>query len=363
MLKILMAGLLFTSVSAVAQLRERLDSLMRATTQTNQPGTALVVELNGKPIYQKGYGLANIKTKTPITPETNFRMASVSKQFTAMGILLLEKDRKLSLDDPLIKFFPEFTGNVARKVQIRNLLTHSSGILDYESVMNPNQREQLLDADVLTLLKDRDSLYFEPGSKFQYSNSGYCLLALLIERTSGQSFASFIRQRIFLPLRMTQSVVYEAGKPVPNRAMGYAKNKAGTFVFSDQSVTSATKGDGGVYTSLTDYQKWSHALQAGTLLDLKTVLTRTVQSINATSGSSYGAGWFFRQPANPVLFHSGSTCGFNNYVIMIPEKRFLMAYFSNRADNKANASAVLKILADAGQTEIADILALDDLTR
>lgn len=363
MLKILMAGLLLMSTSAMAQLRERLDSLMRATTQNNQPGAALLVELNGKPIYQKGYGLANVKTNTPITPETNFRMASVSKQFTAMGILLLEKERKLSLDDPLIKFFPEFTGNVARKVQVRNLLTHSSGILDYESVMNPNQREQLLDADVLTLLKDKDSLYFEPGSKFQYSNSGYCLLALLIERVSGQPFATFIKQRIFLPLQMTQSVVYEAGKPVPDRAMGYAKNKAGAFVFSDQSVTSATKGDGGVYTSLTDYQTWSHALQTGKLLDLKAALTRTVQVINATSGSSYGAGWFFRQPSNPVLFHSGSTCGFNNYVVMIPEKRFLMAYFSNRADNKANAAAVLKILADAGQTEIADILALDDLTR
>ena len=363
MLKILMTGLLFVSASAMAQLRERLDSLMRATTQPNQPGMALLVELDGKSIYQKGYGLANVKTKTPVTPGTNFRMASVSKQFTAMGILLLEKDRKLSLDDPLIKFFPEFTGNVARKVQVRNLLTHSSGILDYESVMKPNQREQLLDADVLTLLKDRDSLYFEPGSKFQYSNSGYCLLALIIERASGQSFASFIKLRIFQPLQMTQSVVYEAAKPVANRAMGYAKNKAGAFVFSDQSVTSATKGDGGVYTSLTDYQKWSHALQNGTLLDLKAVVMRTVQAINATSGSSYGAGWFFRQPTNPVLFHSGSTCGFNNFVVMIPEKRFLMAYFSNRADNKANAAAILKILAEAGQTEVTDILALDDLTQ
>ncbi|CAN5678737.1 serine hydrolase domain-containing protein [soil metagenome] len=363
MLKILMVGWLLMSTSAMAQLRERLDSVMRATTQPNQPGMALLVEVDGKPIYQKGYGLSNVKTKTPITLETNFRMASVSKQFTAMGILLLEKERKLSLDDPLIKFFPEFTGNVARKVQVRNLLAHSSGILDYETVMNPGQREQLLDADVLTLLKDRDSLYFEPGSKFRYSNSGYCLLALIIERVSGQSFATFIKQRIFQPLHMTQSVVYESKKPVPNRAMGYARNKAGTFILSDQSVTSATKGDGGVYTSLTDYQTWSHALQNSTLLDLKTALVRTSQAIDATSGSSYGAGWFFRQPANPVLFHSGSTCGFNNYVIMIPEKRFLMAYFSNRADNKANAAAVLKILADAGQTELADILALDDLTQ
>ncbi|MVM39769.1 serine hydrolase [Spirosoma sp. HMF3257] len=362
MLKFLMAGLLLLSTSALAQLRERLDSLMRTTTKANLPGAALLIEIDGNVFYRGGYGLANVEKKAPITPETNFRMASVSKQFTAMGILLLEKDRKLSLDDPLIRFFPEFTGQVARKVQVRNLLTHSSGILDYESVMSPNQREQVSDADVLSLLKDRDSLYFEPGSQFQYSNSGYCLLALIVERVSGQPFASFIRERIFLPLKMNQSVVYEAGKPMANRAMGY-RQTGNTFVFSDQSVTSATKGDGGVYTSLTDYKKWNDALRMSTLLDLKAALARMKQTIRAKPGSYYGAGWFFRQPTDPVLFHSGSTCGFNNFVVSIPSKKFLMAYFSNKADNKANASAVLKILADAGQQEVTDILALDELTR
>lgn len=362
MLKFLLVGLLLLSTSAIAQLREQLDSLMRATTSANQPGAALLIEIDGKLVYKAGYGLANVKTKSRITPETNFRMASVSKQFTAMGILLLEKDHKLSLDDPLIKFFPEFTGQVARKVQVRNLLTHSSGILDYESVMNSNQREQLLDADVLTLLKDRDSLYFEPGSQFQYSNSGYCLLALIVERVSGKPFAMFIKERIFQPLNMNQSVVYEAGKLMTNRAMGY-RQKGNTFVFSDQSVTSATKGDGGVYTSLTDYKKWSEALCNNTLLDLKSALTRMKQAIRAKPGSYYGAGWFFRQTTEPILFHSGSTCGFNNFVVSVPSKKFLMAYFSNKADNKANASAVLKILADAGQHDVADILALDELTQ
>ncbi|GAB4009224.1 serine hydrolase domain-containing protein [Spirosoma migulaei] len=362
MLKFLLAGLLLMSTPVLAQLRERLDSLMRATTKPNQPGSALLVEIDGKIVYQKGYGLANVEKKSLITSETNFRMASVSKQFTAMGVLLLEKEHKLSLDDPLVKFFPEFTGQVARKVQVRNLLTHSSGILDYESVMNPNQRAQLVDADVLTLLKDRDSLYFEPGSQFQYSNSGYCLLALIVERVSGKSFASFIQERIFQPLTMNQSVVYEAGKPMANRAMGY-RQKGNTFVFSDQSVTSATKGDGGVYTSLTDYKKWSNALQNGTLLDLKAAITRMKQAIRSKPGSYYGAGWFFREPTEPVLFHSGSTCGFNNYVVSIPSKKFLMAYFSNKADNKANAEAVLKILTDSGQHEVANILVLDELTR
>ncbi len=355
-------GFLLASTVAKAQLRERLDSLMQATTQSGQPGAALLVEINGKAIYQSGKGLANVATKTSITSETNFRMASVSKQFTAMGILLLEKDGKLSLDDPIIRFFPEFNGQVGRKVQIRNLLTHSSGLLDYESVMNPNQREQLLDTDVLTLLKDRDSLYFEPGSTFRYSNSGYCLLALIIERVSGQPFSAFIRERIFKPLHMTQSVVYEARKLIVNRAMGYRK-QGGAYVFSDQSVTSATKGDGGIYTSLTDYKKWIDGLHNHTLIDLKAALARTGQAIRANPGSYYGAGWFFRQPSNPVLFHSGSTCGFNNFVVAIPEKKVLMAYFSNKADNKTNAAALLKILDSTYPNELADILTLDELTQ
>lgn len=350
------------TLSTMAQVPQRLDSVMRSMNAPTGPGAALLVRINGKTIYRNGYGLANAETKARITPETNFRMASVSKQFTAMSILLLEKDGKLSVDDPLTRFFPDFNPLVGKKVQIRHLLTHTSGILDYEAVMNPQQREQLLDADVLTLIKNRDSLYFEPGTQFRYSNSAYCLLALVVERVSGKSFASFIKQRIFQPLHMSQSTVYEAGKPIRNRAMGY-REEGGKFVFSDQSVTSATKGDGGIYTSLTDYQKWIAALETNKLLDIKAALARTGKAIPQTSDSFYGAGWFYRQHGSLTLFHSGSTCGFNNYVVSIPSEQFLMVCFSNKANNKLNALAIMKILAESGYTKLADILTLDDLTQ
>ncbi|GAB3036044.1 serine hydrolase domain-containing protein [Spirosoma pulveris] len=346
----------------MAQVPQRLDSVMQSMNAPTGPGAALLVRVNGKTIYKNGYGLANVEKKVRITSETSFRMASVSKQFTAKGILLLEKDGKLSVDDLLIHFFPDFNPLVGKKVQIRHLLTHTSGILDYEAVMNPKQQTQLLDDDVLTLIKDKGSLYFEPGTQFRYSNSAYCLLALVIERVSGQSFASFIRQRIFQPLHMNQSTVYEAGKPINNRAMGYRK-EGEKFTFSDQSVTSATKGDGGIYTSPGDYQKWIYALEANKLLDLKTALARTGKVIPQTSDSFYGAGWFYRQPEKPVLFHSGSTCGFNNYVVSIPSEQFLMVCFSNKANNKLNALAIMKVLAESGYAKLADILALDDLTQ
>ena len=228
--------------------------------------------------------------------------------------------------------------------------------------MPANQRNQLSDADVLALLKDRDSLYFEPGSRFQYSNSGYCLLALVVERVSGQPFASFLRERLFTPLQMNQSTVYEADKPIANRAMGY-RQQGTAFVFSDQSVTSATKGDGGIYTSLLDYKKWIHALHNNTLLNVKAALSRTNQLIRTNPDSYYGDGWFFQQPTAPILFHSGSTCGFNNFVISIPDQKFLATCFSNRADNKANITAILKCLADAGYQQAAAMLSLDKLTN
>lgn len=348
---------------AMGQLRQRLDSVMRATMQPDLPGAALLVVVDGKEVYRNGYGLANTETKTAISPETNFRMASVSKQFTAMGILLLEQAHLLSLDDPLARFFPTLPPNISQKVRIRHLLTHTSGLMDYEAVMSPNQEKQLLDANVLTLLQDRDSLYFEPGTQFRYSNSGFCLLALIIERVSKQPFAAFIQQRLFKPLGMHQSFVYETTNPATNRAMGYAQNQTGTFAFSDQSVTSATKGDGGVYTSLADYKKWIEVLRQGTLLDLNAALTRCQYGIDPKLGSYYGLGWFFQQHTHRVLFHSGSTCGFNNYVITIPDKNFLMAYFSNRAMNKPNAERLVKILTEAGYQELVSILNLDELTR
>lgn len=363
MTKFLVASLLLMSISASAQLATRLDSLMQSTAKANQPGSALLVMIDGKEIYSKGYGLANVNLKSAITSETNFRMASVSKQFTAMGILLLEKGGKLSLDDPLLRFFPEFTGTVGRNVLVRHMLTHSSGLLDYESAMDPNQPKQVLDADILTILKNRDSLYFEPGSQFRYSNSAYCLLALVIERVSGKPYATFVKERIFRPLNMTRSTVYEASQSIPNRAMGYRLDKNDTFTFSDLSITSATKGDGGVYTSLDDYRKWIEALANNTLLDLTTMLIRTGKPISSAPDSYYGAGWFYRQPPDPILFHSGSTCGFNNYVVFIPKKRFLMAYFANRATNKANAEAITHILSEAGYPNVAAILKLDELTQ
>jgi CubicO group peptidase (beta-lactamase class C family) len=354
--------LLFTGLSSFAQGTDKLDSFFRLQPK-DKPGIALSIEKKGAILYRRTAGLADNETATALDSLSNFRMASLSKQFTAMGILLLEKDHRLSLEDPIGNYLPELPGRIGDRVSIRHLLTHSSGLLDYESLIPTGQSTQVLDADVLHLLEGHDSLYFTPGSRFRYSNSGFCLLALIIERVSHQSFARYIKEKIFTPLYMDGSAVYEAGQPISHRAMGYAKDSMGLIVASDQSVTSATKGDGGVYTSLTDYSKWIGALQENKLLRLASVLKRIRFPIAGMPESYYAAGWFIINSSPVVLFHSGSTCGFTNFVIQLPGDDWSIVYFSNQADNISPFRDIVHILKEAGVGDFSQVFALYDLTR
>ncbi len=353
---------LLLSISTSAQLSARLDSFFR-TQNATEPGIALAILKNGDVLYQNTAGIADKTTHTPIDTNTNFRMASVTKQFTAMGILLLEKDGALILDDPNGRWLPELPANIGHNVLIRHLLTHSSGLLDYESLIPPDQTNQVLDDDVLRLLTIHDSTYFPPGSRFQYSNSGFCLLALIIQRASHESYSGFLQKRIFLPLHMDSSTVYQPDHHIPHRAMGYARDSTGHIIPSDQSLTSATKGDGGVYTSLTDYARWIRALQQNKLLRLADVMRRLRFPIKEKPGSFYAAGWFESSGSPLLLFHSGSTCGFNNFVIQLPGDEWSIVCFSNLADNPAPFAAILHILKDSGGPDLASVFSLDRLTR
>jgi CubicO group peptidase (beta-lactamase class C family) len=255
-------------------LQHDLDSLLKQVFQPDQAGGALLVMQQDKIIYNNAIGIRASDSKKPLNSRSNFRMASVSKQFTAAAILLLEKQGKLSLNDHIIKFFPDFT-SVGKTITIQHLLTHSSGIWDYESELPDTLQTPLSDTDVMNLIKNINHTYFPPGTAFRYSNSAYCLLALIVEKVSGQSFAIFLKEQIFAPLGMKQTIVYEFNTPIKNRAYGYARDDQQQLIPSDQSLTSATKGDGGVYTSLHDYQKWHQALLQNKLFDLEKLLTQT----------------------------------------------------------------------------------------
>jgi CubicO group peptidase (beta-lactamase class C family) len=288
---------------------------------------------DGKPIFAKAYGMADVEKNIPCTTNTNFRLASVTKQFTAMGIMILAERGKLSLDDKITKFFPNFP-KYGEHITVRHLLTHTSGVFDYDDHVPPGITVQLKDKDVLNIVSKHDGTYFPPGTQFRYSNSGYALLALIIEKTSGQTYAEFQKANIFDPLGMKNTVAFEEGiSTVPNRAFGYAFENA-KFVPRDQSPTSAVLGDGGIYSSTVDMCKWDQALYTQKLISAK--MLKDAFSVHAKKsdfdGSGYGYGWYVAGPDH--VWHYGSTCGFNTMINRFPQKKTTVIILTNRNEAK-----------------------------
>jgi Beta-lactamase class C and other penicillin binding proteins len=281
--------------------------------------------------YSHAYGLANLEQQTSSTTETNYRLASLTKQFTATAIMLLAEDGKLSYDDRVIDLLPGFP-SYGRDIRVRHLLTHTSGLWDYEDFVPDSQRVQVRDRDVLSLLSRVDATYFAPGSAFRYSNSGYAVLALVVQRVSGMPFARFLHDRIFEPLGMDATVAYEEGVSiVPNRAYGYSLEKYG-FTRSDQSPTSAVLGDGGIYSSVSDLVRWDHALETHALLPESTrALSWTPNRLNDGSATEYGFGWFVDDDrGRQRLSHNGETRGFTNAMVRYPAERLSVIVLTNR---------------------------------
>jgi CubicO group peptidase (beta-lactamase class C family) len=326
--------LLFATAAAASTVPAQLDAILKDY-GADAPGASVLVAQDGKVLYRKAFGLANLEERTPITTATNFRLASVTKQFTATAVLLLAERGKLSLEDPLTRFFPVFD-KAAHGVKVRHLLGHTSGLLDYEELMPPGTTVPLKDKDVLDLVGKQDRLYFAPGSQFRYSNTGYALLALIVEKVSGRSFAQFLKENIFDPLAMAGTVAYEEGiSKVELRAYGYSE-RGGRFERTDQSLTSSVLGDGGIYSSVEDLWLWDQALYGTRLLPAET-LAMTFQAGMPTSdqpGSGYGYGWYVASHRGTrKVWHYGETIGFSTYLARYPDKRLTIIMLTNRNDN------------------------------
>jgi CubicO group peptidase (beta-lactamase class C family) len=325
------------------------------------PGASVVVIRNGKVVLKKSYGLANLEEKRKATPKTNYRLASVTKQFTATAILILADQGKLSLDDALPKFFPDFPAYGAQ-ITIRHLLNHTSGLPDYEDHLPPGS-EPVLDADVLEILKRQERGEFPPSAQFRYSNSGYALLALIVERVSAMPFPEYLRRNIFAPLGMRHT--YLNLRPAPRdsrrapqklpgrteRAYGYSRRENG-WERTDQSRTSYVLGDGGIYSSVEDLVRWEAELAAPRLVRPETRL----QSMSATTKAralgedraatqadgelSYGYGWFVGTwRGEPVVWHGGSTRGFRTHILRVPGHRLTVILLTNRNEGDVAALA------------------------
>ncbi len=321
------------------------DSLLSDYEKANNPGASLYIQKNNEIIINKGFGLANIEENIHVTSETNFRLASITKQFTAMAILKLIEQGKLKFEYSLTEIFPGFP-QYGRFITIKHLLQHTSGLLSYESLLPDTLTVQVKDKDVLDIMMKQTETYFEPGSQFRYSNSGYALLAMIVKETSGKSFAEFLHENIFLPLGMKNTIVHEEGiTTVANRAYGYDRIEDKTFEKKDQSLTSAVLGDGGIYSSVNDMLKWIKALGKDELLSyelLKETMTRGILSNG--ENFDYGYGWRLdRYNDKEMIYHTGSSTSFRNILVLIPDENFLLIFLSNRNEGDTKGMALQMI--------------------
>ncbi|MCU0453875.1 MAG: beta-lactamase family protein [Bacteroidetes bacterium] len=321
----------------------RTNGLLEEWTQPGRPGGTVLVAEGDRIHLSRGFGSADVEANIPNGAETNYRLASVTKQFTAMSVLILRDRGSLTLEDPITDFFPEGPA-WWRSISVKHLLTHTSGLVDYEDAMPETTTVPVLDCDVLQLVKPVDTTYFVPGSRYRYSNTGYALLALIVERRSGLTFATFLQKEIFGPAGMQRSVAFENGiSAVDRRAYGYSPDTASASGFrrTDQSMTSSVLGDGGIYSSATDLLAWHRALLSERLVSRATLDEAFTPHATSDDGKvRYGYGWMIEEAEGErVLTHSGSTVGFRNFILRIPEREFVVIVLMNRADGEAERLA------------------------
>jgi CubicO group peptidase (beta-lactamase class C family) len=327
---------------------QQIDAIFRPLVKSGAPGVAVIVLKNGDVAFQQGYGLANLETRVAIAPDTDFRLASFTKQFTATCIMLLVHDGKLSYDDSLTKIFPDFPA-YGGAITVRMLLTHTSGLKDYEDLyatqfpgVDDRKIPQIKDAQILSLMEKQTSTDFPPGTQWRYSNTGYAMLATIVEKVSGKPFGEFLQQRIFTPLGMKTTLANEKGKnEVPHRALGYT-SKNDKWVEADQSSTSAVLGDGGIYSNVEDLARWDRALREHTLLTA-TELQAAFTPVKVPGGAKtdddapteYGFGWFLDPyKGRKRMWHSGTTTGFRTFIDRFTDEGLTIIILCNRDDLK-----------------------------
>ena len=307
---------------------------------TATPGCSVGVDLDGRSVLEKGFGMADLERGTANRHDTIFEAGSVSKQFTAAAVLLLARDGKLSLDDPIQKYLPELP-DYGAAVTIRHLLTHTSGLRDWGSVAGiggwPRTTRVYTHAHVLDILSRQRALNFVPGSRWSYSNSGFNLAAMLVARVSGMSFSEFTRQRLFNPLGMTStSWRDDHTRIVPGRALAYEREDDGYHL---DLPFENVYGNGGLLTTVGDLLKWTRNFQSPVVGDAAFVREQTTPGrFSDGRAHDYGLGvWVGTYRGLREVRHSGSTAGYRAYLTTFPDARASVAVLCNAADAAAEA--------------------------
>lgn len=318
----------------------KVDSLFHKWNTSNSLGCAIGIVRNDSLIYAKGYGLANLEYGIPITPETIFNMGSISKQFTAFGIVLLAKQGKIKLDEDIhtyLAWVPDF----GKKITVQNLLNHTSGLREHTklaSISGLGIDGALTPNISLNLLKRQTALNFNPGDRYSYCNSNYILLAEIIKSVSGKPFREFEDSAIFKPLGMTHSHFHDNyTELIPNRAASYAKTAAKQYVNNFQSIY--TVGPGGLLSNIHDMSKWImnyYSFKVGDQKDIQQLTQRG--KLNSGKELSYALGVRIGSYKGwREYWHGGHNAGYANFITILPDLKMGFVFLSNTGD--ANSSA------------------------
>jgi CubicO group peptidase (beta-lactamase class C family) len=310
--------------------------------KTTTPGCAVGVAVRGKPVLMKAYGMADLEHHVPNTPDTVFESGSVAKQFTAMAIMLLVQDGRLSLDDQVRKHIPELP-DYGVPLTIRHMLTHTSGLRDWGSVASiagaPRTTREYTHAHVLDIVSRQKALNFPPGTQWSYSNTGFNLAAIIVDRVSGMSFADFSKRRIFEPLGMTSTHWRDDHRRiVKNRAIAYSTAAVG---YEIEMPFENVHGNGGLLTTVGDLLKWNENFVTPVVGDPKLLMQmQTVGKYNDGRDLDYGFGLYVR-PLDGVknVYHSGSTAGYRAHLNRFPESHTSVAVLCNASDGEATQAA------------------------
>lgn len=321
---------------------QQLDSFMKGYLKDDQPGGSVLVMKDTTVVFSQSYGLADLNTREPITSKTLFNLGSISKTFVANGILILQSQGRLSVEDSLLKYFPDFKNKaIAQKVKIKHLLTHTSGLPDNR----PVSRDSVFfltadDAQNWYPVTQTDTLEFEPGTKYNYSNPAYNGLALILEQVSGQKWQDFIAQAIFKPAGMKASTITDGAHPASGVSHGYTRI-AGEWREDDygEEPTFCAAGNGGVWSSTEELAKYELALRRAAFLDMPSIdssaTIKTFPEWKDADPPFIGWSWFVSQTLDgeKVIAHTGTQGGFAAYYISIPSKKTLVVVLYNSPQN------------------------------
>ncbi len=329
-----------------------LDSYFTSLYPPNEPGASILIVRAGKPVYRRAFGLADVENDIMNQPNTVFRLGSITKQFTAVAIMLLEQEGKLKISDDITKYLPTYTPP-ASTVTIENLLTHTSGIPNFTDMEGWREVKVRRKFSVDEMMGQWESLplEFKPGTKWKYSNSGYYMLGAIIEKASGMPYHRFIEERIFKPLGMNDSFYDYSERIIPNRARGYQWGDDGELRNASYIDMSQPYAAGALASTADDMGKWDTALYTDALLPQETLRRMwTSRKLSDGSDTGYGFGWMVGEHnGHRVIRHGGGIFGFSTEGIRLPDQSIYVAVLSNGASSPPDVAAVAAAKAMLGE--------------